>query len=83
MCLESGQALCPERTCGLGLFTLALSQINPHTTLFFSKRLQTGIIFHRNNVAQGIEMNLNGSHATEKSFTQIGGTILCWVRFTD
>lgn len=32
MCLESGQALCPERTCGLGLFTLALSQINPHTT---------------------------------------------------
>lgn len=31
MCLEWGQALCPGRTCGLGVFTLALFQAVSHT----------------------------------------------------
>lgn len=31
MCLERGQALCPGRTCGLGVFTLALFQAVSHT----------------------------------------------------
>lgn len=31
MCLERGQPLCPGRTCGLGVFTLALFQAVSHT----------------------------------------------------